>query len=125
VLLQVETLVRNSRLLLVQPNFEMKMEMSMLPLQMKLYMTIMKNKLSQILSIHQALANPQNGIESDPLSNLPLWKHHLGFIPNHVVDKTLSATMQMVDTVEAETREHMRDHLVSCMTTRTESTSQK
>jgi hypothetical protein len=37
----------------------------------------------------------------------------LGFIPDHVVDKTLSATMQMVDTVEAETREHMQDHLVS------------
>jgi hypothetical protein len=37
----------------------------------------------------------------------------LGFIPNHVVDKTLSAMMQMVDTIEAETREHMRDHLVS------------
>jgi hypothetical protein len=51
--------------------------------------------------------------QSDPLSNLPLWKYHLGFIPDHVVDKTLSATMQMVDTVEAETREHMRDHLVS------------
>jgi hypothetical protein len=37
----------------------------------------------------------------------------LGFIPDHVVDKTLSATTQMVDTVEAETREHMQDHLVS------------
>ena len=51
--------------------------------------------------------------QSEPLSNLPLWKYCLGFIPDHVVDKTLSATMQMVDTVEAETREHMRDHLVS------------
>jgi hypothetical protein len=52
--------------------------------------------------------------QSEPLSNLPApWKHHLGFIPDHVVDKTLSATMQMVDTVEAETREHMQDHLVS------------
>jgi hypothetical protein len=51
--------------------------------------------------------------QSDPSSNLPPWQYHLGFIPNHVVDKTLSATMQMVDTVEAETREHMRDHLVS------------
>jgi hypothetical protein len=30
-----------------------------------------------------------------------------------VVDKTLSATMQMVDTVEAETWGHMWDHLVS------------
>jgi hypothetical protein len=51
--------------------------------------------------------------QSDPLSNPPPWKYHLGFIPDHVVDKTLSATMQMVDTAEAETREHMQDHLVS------------
>jgi hypothetical protein len=46
--------------------------------------------------------------QSDPLSNLPPWRYYLGFIPNHVVDKTLSATMQMV-----ETREHMLDLLVS------------
>jgi hypothetical protein len=51
--------------------------------------------------------------QSEPLSNLPPWKYRLGFIPDLVVDKTLSATMQMVDTVEAETREHMRDGLVS------------
>ncbi len=51
--------------------------------------------------------------QSEPSSNLPLWKYCLGFIPNHVVDKTLSATMHMVDTVEAETWEHMQDHLVS------------
>jgi hypothetical protein len=51
--------------------------------------------------------------QSEPLSNLPPWKYCFRFIPDHVVDKTLSATMQMVDTVEAETREHMRDHLVS------------
>jgi hypothetical protein len=50
--------------------------------------------------------------QSEPSSNLPPWKYCLGFIPNHVVDKTLSAMMQMVDTVEAETWEHMRDHLV-------------
>jgi hypothetical protein len=36
--------------------------------------------------------------QSEPLSNLPPWKNRLGFIPAHVVDKTLSATMQMVDT---------------------------
>ena len=38
------------------------------------------------------------------------WKRCLGFIPNHVVDKTLSATTQLVPTVESETREIMRDH---------------
>jgi hypothetical protein len=51
--------------------------------------------------------------QSEPLSNLPPWKYCLGFIPDHVVDKTLSATMQMVDTVEAETWDNMRDHVVS------------
>jgi hypothetical protein len=51
--------------------------------------------------------------QSEPSSNLPPWKYHLGFIPDHVVDKTLSLTMQMVDTVEEETQEHMQDHLVS------------
>ena len=38
------------------------------------------------------------------------WKHNLGFIPDHVVTKTLSATTQVVPTVEAESREIMRDH---------------
>lgn len=38
------------------------------------------------------------------------WKRCLGFSPDHVVDKTLLATTQMVPTVEAETREMMRDH---------------
>ena len=45
--------------------------------------------------------------------HLPPWKHCLGFIPDHVVDKTLQATTQMVPTVEAETREHMRDHILT------------
>lgn len=39
------------------------------------------------------------------------WKLLLGAIPNHVVEKTLQATTQMVPSVEAETREIMRDHL--------------
>jgi hypothetical protein len=39
------------------------------------------------------------------------WKRHLGFVPNHVVQKTLQATTQIIPTVEAETREIMRDHL--------------
>ena len=39
------------------------------------------------------------------------WKRQLGFVPNHVVQKTLNATTQMIPTVEAETREIMRDHL--------------
>ena len=39
------------------------------------------------------------------------WKRRLGFSPDHVVvDKTLSATTQLVPTVESETREMMRDH---------------
>lgn len=38
------------------------------------------------------------------------WTLLLGAIPQHVVDKTLRATTQMVATVEAETREIMRDH---------------
>jgi hypothetical protein len=37
----------------------------------------------------------------------------LGIYPDHVVDKTLSAMTQMVDTVEAETWEHMQDHFFS------------
>ena len=41
------------------------------------------------------------------------WKHHLGFIPNLVVQKTLQATTQLVPTVEAESWEHMRDHLLT------------
>lgn len=39
------------------------------------------------------------------------WKRCLGFIPDHVVHKTLMATTQLVPTVESETREIMRDHL--------------
>ena len=38
------------------------------------------------------------------------WKRCLGFVPDHVVTKTLAATSQLVPTVEAETRELMRDH---------------
>jgi hypothetical protein len=38
------------------------------------------------------------------------WKRCLGFIPDHVVKKTLQATSQLVPTVESETREVMRDH---------------
>ena len=38
------------------------------------------------------------------------WKKRLGFTPDHVVDKTLRATTQLVPTVEAETREIMCDH---------------
>ena len=43
-------------------------------------------------------------------TDLELWKRCLGFTPDHVVSKTLSATSQLVPTVEAETREMMRDH---------------
>ena len=56
-------------------------------------------------------------IRHTPTSNLAAhitpWKEQLGFVPDNFVDKTLKATTQLVPTVEAETREHMRDHLVS------------
>jgi hypothetical protein len=38
------------------------------------------------------------------------WKKCLGFAPDHVITKTLSATTQLVPAVEAKTREIMRDH---------------
>lgn len=38
------------------------------------------------------------------------WQRQLGYIPKNVVKKTLEATTQLVPTVEAETREIMRDH---------------
>ena len=38
------------------------------------------------------------------------WKQRLGFAPDHVIKKTMDATTQLVTTVEAETREVMRDH---------------
>jgi Reverse transcriptase (RNA-dependent DNA polymerase) len=41
------------------------------------------------------------------------WKCWLGFIPNEVVLQTLRATTQYVPSVEAETREIMREHLQS------------
>jgi hypothetical protein len=42
--------------------------------------------------------------------DLVTWKRCLGFTPDHVVAKTLSVTTQLVPTVEAESREIMRDH---------------
>ena len=41
------------------------------------------------------------------------WKHCLGFILVLVVQKPLKATTQFVPTVEAESREHMQDHLLT------------
>ena len=41
------------------------------------------------------------------------WKHCLGFIPDLVFQKTLKATTQLVPMVEAESLEHMRDHLLT------------
>ena len=43
------------------------------------------------------------------------WKHCLGFVPDSIVHKTLQVTTQMVPTVKAETREHMCDHIVTCL----------
>ena len=39
------------------------------------------------------------------------WKQTLGFVPDHVVARTLVATKQLIPSVEAESREIMRDHL--------------
>ena len=41
------------------------------------------------------------------------WRECLAFAPPHVVEKTLEATTQLVPSVEAETREIMRDHFKS------------
>lgn len=47
-----------------------------------------------------------------PLDDTQLqeWRARLGYPPLEVVKKTLDATTQMVPTVEAETRDYMRDH---------------
>lgn len=47
------------------------------------------------------------------INDILKWKAQLGFIPDHVVEKTLKCTTQMIPTVEAETREVMRDHFQS------------
>jgi hypothetical protein len=41
------------------------------------------------------------------------WKRCLGFIPNHMANKTLLTTTQLVPTAECETRKIMRDHMKS------------
>lgn len=45
-----------------------------------------------------------------PPERLLPWKQCLGFVPDHVVTRTLDATSQLVPSVEAESREVMRDH---------------
>jgi hypothetical protein len=40
-----------------------------------------------------------------------LWKQTLGFVPDHVVARTLDATTQLVPSVKAESRKIMRDHI--------------
>jgi len=49
-------------------------------------------------------------LPADRTDAVPAWRQLLGFCPSHVVVKTLAATTQLVPTVEAETREIMRDH---------------
>ena len=39
------------------------------------------------------------------------WRENLGCPPRHIVQKTLEHTTQYIKTIEAETREIMRDHL--------------
>jgi hypothetical protein len=48
-----------------------------------------------------------------PEETLRNWKRCLGFVPDHVVTKALAVTSQLVPTVEAETRELMRDHFMT------------
>ena len=57
--------------------------------------------------------NTIRAITKNPHPHEALWKHHLGFIPDLVVQKTLKATTQFVPTVEAESREHMWDHILT------------
>ncbi len=45
-----------------------------------------------------------------PVALILLWKQTLGFVPDHVVTRTLDATTQLIPSVEAESREIMRDH---------------
>ena len=53
----------------------------------------------------------RNGISEETTPTATKWKSWLGFPPDHVINKTLLATTQLIPTVEAETREIMRDHL--------------
>jgi hypothetical protein len=45
-----------------------------------------------------------------PAEMILLWKQTLGFVPDHVVARTLDATTQIIPSVKAESREIMRDH---------------
>ena len=56
------------------------------------------------------LHSRRNPTISDKTTHALDWKRTLGFAPDHVVQKTLDATTQLVPTVESETREIMRDH---------------
>ena len=47
-----------------------------------------------------------------PGTSVEEWQERLGMIPRHVVEKTLESTTQMVTSVEVETREIVRDHLM-------------
>ena len=38
------------------------------------------------------------------------WRARLGYPTKHVAQKTIDTTTQLVKTLEAETREYMRDH---------------
>ena len=57
--------------------------------------------------------NTVRAITKNPHPNETPWNHRPGFIPDLVVQKTLKATTQFVPTVEAESREHMRDHILT------------
>ncbi len=59
--------------------------------------------------------DPTDRLHSRRRSTVPAalilpWKQTLGFVPDHVVTHTLDATTQLIPSVEAESREIMRDH---------------
>ena len=57
--------------------------------------------------------NTVRAIMKNPHPHEAPWKHRLGFIPDLVVQKTLRAATQFVPMVEAESREHMQDHILT------------
>ena len=60
---------------------------------------------------HRSFTRRSTGTASGP--SLQRWRECLGYCPVEIVSKTLTATTQLVPTVEAETREIMRDHLLT------------
>ena len=54
-------------------------------------------------------------ITKDSQPHAAPWNYQLGFVPDLVVQRTLQATTQLVPTIKAESREHIQDHLLTCL----------